>query len=65
MKDALNPSPALLAKIGSIIVHAEELLSDDGHAFDRVAMQNLLSDPDVAAWLGGMNAMALLPRKRK
>lgn len=34
--DALKPSPMLLCLLGSIVVHAEELLSPDGHAFDKI-----------------------------
>lgn len=64
MADMLKPSPALLAKIGSIVVHADELLSSDGHAFDRVAMDQLLSDPEVKEWLEQMSGAAMVPRKR-
>ena len=45
MTDALKPTPALLCKIGSIIVHADEMLSADGHHFDRVALQGFLALP--------------------
>lgn len=62
--DALEPSPALLSRLGSIIVHAEELLSPGGHPVDREAMAALLADPEVAKWLEAMDAMALLPVKR-
>lgn len=64
MTKYLQPGPALLAKLGSIAVHADELLSANGHAFDRTALQSLLSDPDVVEWLRGMDEMALLPKKR-
>lgn len=63
--DPLNPCLPLLVKLGSIAVHAEELLSPDGHAFDRVALQDLLTDPDVVAWRAAMDAQALLPVKRR
>jgi len=62
--DALNPSPALLCKLGSIAVHAEELLSPKGHAFDHTALQMLCEDDEVKQWLQQMNAMAMLPVKR-
>lgn len=65
MSDPLIPSPALLCKLGSIIVHADELLSDDGHPFDRAALQSLADDRDVRAWLAAMQSMALVPIKRK
>lgn len=62
---ALSPTPALLCKLGSIAVHADEMLSKDGHHFDRIALQQLIADPEVVEWVEAMNAMAMLPRKRK
>lgn len=64
MADILSPSPALLCKLGSIIVHADELVSPLGHEFDKEALKALLSDPDVSEWLKGMGEMALVPLKR-
>lgn len=60
----LNPTPRLLSKLGSIIVHADELASPDGHEFDAVALKQLLRDEDVRKWLYGMRELALLPEKR-
>lgn len=60
----LNPTPSVLCKLGSIIVHAEEASSPGGHPFDVVALRQLLADPEVAAWMEGMRAMAMLPLKR-
>lgn len=61
------PPPAvplsLMVKLGSIAVHADEMLSLDGHAFDRTALEALLRDPEVVAWVRSMGA--LLPLKRK
>lgn len=65
MADVFKPSAALLCKLGSIIVHAEEAASSDGHLFDRIALQSLMRDPEVIEWLRGMRANALLPEKRK
>lgn len=62
--NVLNPSPALLCKLGSIIVHTDELLSPFGHEFDREALKALMADADVQAWLRGMGEMALVPVKR-
>lgn len=59
----LNPGTALLCKLGSIAVHAEEYFSTDGHPFDKTAIEQLLKDPDVQAWIKGIGA--LLPAKRK
>ena len=63
--DLLTPPASLLCKLASIAVHADELLSDDGHDFDRAALQSALADPEVAGWLAQMTAAALAPRKRK
>lgn len=61
----MNPSPALLAKLASIAVHADEYLSPDGHPLDRDALQAGLRDPEVVAWVGQMVGASLAPRKRK
>jgi hypothetical protein len=63
--DALSPSPQLLCKLGSIIVHADELLSPLGHNFDREALIALLSDHEVQAWIEEMAGMAMVPLKRE
>lgn len=65
MSDTLSPSPALLCKIGSIAVHVEEMLSNDGHDFDRIALTSLLNDAEVRAWIAAMTKMQMVPQKRK
>ncbi len=60
----LEPGMALLSKLGSIAVHAEEMLSPQGHEFDAETLKTLLADGEIVAWLKGMNEMALLPKKR-
>jgi hypothetical protein len=62
--EPLKPSASLLVKLGSIIVHAEELLSPNGHIFDHAALQTLMQDAEVQQWLKAMGAMAFLPVKR-
>lgn len=62
--DPLKPSATLLIKLGSLAVHAEELLSPKGHQFDRAALDTCLQDAEVQAWLKEMGALALLPLKR-
>ncbi len=62
--DPLKPSAALLVKLGSIIVHAEELMSPSGHEYDRLAMQTAMQDAEVQEWLKAMDSMAFLPKKR-
>ena len=64
MPDAHQPSLSLLGKLGSIAVHADELLSPDNHHFDRMAMVSLLNDSEVQAWIKAMHDQALLPVKR-
>jgi hypothetical protein len=49
-------------KLGSIAVHADELTSPAGHEFDRIALRQLVDDPEIAAWVKTMGPM--LPRKR-
>ena len=62
MDDPLKPSLALLSKLGSIIVHTEELLSPTAHSFDKVALESLLKDGEVTAWIKSMGPF--LPLKR-
>lgn len=60
----LLPSPALLCKLASIAVHADEMLSPKGREFDRAALLSALSDSEVMEWLSKMTAMAMAPVKR-
>ena len=62
--DPLKPSPNLLAKLGSVIVHVEEAAAPGGHPFDVTAIRSILADPEVAEWMKGMGKLALLPVKR-
>jgi hypothetical protein len=67
MSDPLKDlSPALLAKIGSIVGHVEELRSPGGsEQFDGAAIDALLRDPEVVEWLKAMRAIAFVPQPRK
>lgn len=65
MEDVLKPNPQLLIKLGSLIVHYQELNSSDGHYMDKAAIDSLLNDADVVEWLNGMDEMAFLPKTRK
>ena len=60
----LKPTPALLCKLGSVLVHANELISSKGHAFDWHALEQLTDDSEVKDWLAQMDMMAMIPRKR-
>lgn len=64
MADPLSPSAVLLTKLGSALVHAEELIEPGAHPFDLGSLKSLLADPEVVAWREGMDALARLPKKR-
>ena len=64
MTDMMKPPLALLVKLGSIAVHAEEILSPHAHQFDIDAIKTLLDDADVREWLDQMGKAAFLPVKR-
>jgi hypothetical protein len=64
MNDPLKPGAGLLCKLGSLAVHVDEALSANGHDLDIQACRGILKDPEVIAWLDGMDGMALLPVKR-
>lgn len=55
----------VLIKLGSIAIHAEEMMSPTGHEFDRIALNGLLNDPEIKTWLAAMDRLAFLPKKRK
>lgn len=63
----MTHSMSLLAKLGSIAVHADELSSKNvdavrGHEFDKIAIRQLIADPEITAWIKEMGP--LLPVKR-
>lgn len=64
MNDPLKPSATVLIKLGSIAVHTEEFLSPNGHEFDKAALNSLLTDSEIKAWLKAMDKLAFLPKKR-
>jgi hypothetical protein len=53
---------SIRASLGSIAVHAEEMLSMKRHQFDVAAMRTLLDDAEVRAWIKAMGAY--VPVKR-
>jgi hypothetical protein len=61
----LAPSPALLCKLASVAVHADELMSPDGHQFDKAALETVLRDAEVIEWLAAMTKAGMAPVKRK
>ena len=62
--DPLKPSPQLLIKLGSLIVHYQEFNSDKGHPVDKNAIDAIESDDSVQEWMKEMNKNAFLPVKR-
>lgn len=64
MSGPLQPGVALLCKLASIAIHADEMLSADGHGFDKIALQSAIQDAEVQAWLKEMGDAALAPKKR-
>ena len=56
------PLPRLMIFLGSIAVHAEELLSPKGHEYDRIVLETLLKDPEVVKWI--KDHAVYLPVKR-
>ncbi len=64
-----GPGLSLLVKLGSIAVHADELLDHSpnavrGHEHDRIAIKSLLSDAEVSDWIADMTKSGMLPVKR-
>lgn len=64
MSSILKPTPALLAKLGSLIYHLEEAMDSGGHPADVQAAATLREDPDVIEWFRAMQDLALVPVKR-
>lgn len=64
MSDPLKPSPAVLVRLGSALIHAEEAMSPTGEEVDRFGFAQLMKDPLVVEWIEGMNGLAMLPVKR-
>lgn len=60
--NALLLTPQLAARIAAVIVHADEMLSENGHPFDREALLQCLADPMVQDWVRRCGPLA--PRKR-
>ena len=62
MKKEIEVPVTTLCKIISIVVHADEMLSDDGHGFDKIALQDLLKDEEVKQFIKDMGALAPVKR---
>jgi hypothetical protein len=55
---------SLAAKLASIVVHADEWSSPDGHPFDASAMRSLIADREVVDWVNKLTKAGLAPAKR-
>ena len=64
MSTCVPVTDSLLAKLGSAIVHADEMCKIGGHRYDRVAFESLLDDEEVRAFLDALGKLAMLPIKR-
>ena len=64
MPNMLQPSAALLVKIGSALVHFDEATGPGGHEVDLHTARQLLADPEVKDWIDTMTKAAMLPLKR-
>lgn len=53
---------ALAVKLGSIVVHADEITGPDGRELDRQVIRQALADAEVIQWIKDMGC--LLPVKR-
>jgi hypothetical protein len=62
--DPLRPTLAVLCKLGSLAAHTKEMMNNRGHAFDLNAIQGLIADPDLNAWMEEMQKLALVPVPR-
>lgn len=64
MSRLTDPGLKVLVKLASIAVHVEEYLSPDGHPFDRVALEQLLKEEDLQAYMGELAKAGFLPVTR-
>ena len=64
MTNPLEPSGNILIALGSLVVHYEEWTSPNGAIADKIAIDSLRNQPDVAAWFEQMRKAAFLPVKR-
>lgn len=58
----LELNPSLASKLASVVVHAGEMMSSDGHHFDRIALQQAIADPEVQEWIRGLGPLAPVKR---
>lgn len=62
--DVLKPTPALLCKLASVVVHADEMREPGAHEFDQIALVKAMDDPEVKEWVEAMTKAGFAPIKR-
>lgn len=60
----IQPSKEVLIKLGSLVVHIEEYLSEKSSEYDKITIQALLADQDLQDWVSKLDELALVPKKR-
>ena len=60
----LKPTPQLLIKIGSALVHAEEFFSIKGRPHDKIAFDAIMNSEEIREWIKEGTKEAFLPVKR-
>jgi hypothetical protein len=61
----LRPDTRLVSILGSIVAHADEATSEDGHQLDVLAIRGLCRNPEIQEWLALGRELAMLPLPRK
>ena len=54
----------LVAKLGSLVVHVQEYLSRNSNPVDRSAIETIINDPEINAWVKELEKDALVAVKR-
>ena len=68
--DPLKPSAGILIKLGSAVVHIEEMKSygfdpcRHEYSFDMTALSQTLNDQEVKDWIVQMSKLGFMPVKR-
>ena len=42
---------SLAVKLASLVIHCDEAFGPGGHHFDKIAIQQIIEDPEVKQWL--------------
>lgn len=60
-----NISASLASKLASVVFHADEMLSQDGHHLDKTALEQAARDPEVQAWVKSLGPLAPVKRRTR